>query len=213
MKGSKQPSSKLFYVIAGLVILFGLLISTWIFKDSDIGMYPTMIADAYREDQHHLNVPGSANVKLTRPGAYGIYYEYSLVSDSVENNPKLPPAIDCSLTSKLTGAEMEGVPDYVETNRYWTKDQVRTGVLIMSITVDEPGSYTFACHYQDGSTEPEIFVALGPNYFWEFLRVTWKISLSMFGAVITLCGSFLIGLIVFVIGLVKRRGEINARSS
>ena len=98
---------------------------------------------------------------------------------------------------------MKAVPDYVETNRYWSKDQGGIGVLIMSITVNEPDTYTFACHYQDGSTEPEIAVALGPNYIWEFLKVVGKISLSLFGAMTTLCGSILIGLSIAVVVAVK----------
>ena len=98
---------------------------------------------------------------------------------------------------------MKATPDYVETNRYWSRNQGGTGVLIMSITVIEPDTYTFACHYQDGSTEPEIAVALGPNYFWEFLKVAGKISLSLFGAMTTLCGSILIGLIIAIVVAVK----------
>jgi len=202
MKEKEQIHSWWFYGIAVLVIIFGTLISAWILNDSGIGMYPAMIADAYGEGQHRLTVPGSKDIKLTRTGAYGIYYEYSLVSASVDP-PPLPPKFDCSLTSKSTLAEMEAVPDYVENNRYWSKDRDRTGVLIMSITVKEPDTYTFACYYQDGSSVPEIVVALGPNYFWEFLRVAGKISLSLFGTITTLCGSILIGLIIIVVVAVK----------
>lgn len=206
MKEKKQLSGRWIYGCAVLVILFGTLISAWIFNNSGIGMYPATIADAYGEGQHRLSVPGYKDVNLTRTGAYGIYYEYSQVSSVRHPNEKMPPAIDCSLTSKSTGAEMEAAPDYVESNRYWSKDQDRTGVLIMSITVDKPDTYTFACYYQDGSTEPEIVVTLGPNYVWEFLRVAWKISLPLFGGMTTLCGSILIGLIIIVVVAIKRRG-------
>ena len=202
MKEKKQKPSRWLYGIAILPILFGTLVCAWILKNSGIGMYPAMIADAYGEDQHHLAVPGSKDIKLTRTGAYGIYYEYSLVSASIDL-PPMPPKIDCSLTSKSTGAEMEAAPDYVETNRYGSKDRDRSGVLIMSITVDDPDTYTFACHYQDSSTEPEIVVALGPNYVWEFLGVAGKITLSLFGAMTTLCGSILIALIITLIVAVK----------
>ena len=101
---------------------------------------------------------------------------------------------------------MEATPDYVETNRYWSKDQGDIGVLIMSITVNDPDTYTFTCHYQNGNKEPEITVALGPNYVWEFLRVAGKIALSMYVGAITFCGSILIGMIVVVLVAIKRRG-------
>ena len=205
MKEKKQIRSRWFYGGAVLVILFGILISAWVLKDSGLTQYPTMIADAYGEEQHRLSVPGSKDIKLTRAGAYGIYYEYSPANSLRGPSERMPPAIDCSLTEKSTGAETEAVPDYVETNRYWSKDQVTTGVLIMSVTVNGPGAYTFACHYQDGSIEPEIGVALGPNYVWEFLSVAGKISLSLFKAMAISFMSVAIGLIIVFIVAIKRR--------
>jgi hypothetical protein len=205
MKANKQLPSRWFYGVAVLVIFVGILISAWILVNSGIGKYPTLIVESYNEKQHRLSAPGFKDIMLTRTGAYGIYYEYSRLPSS-DDYPKIPSAIECSLTSKSTGAETEAVPDFVETNRYWSKDRDRSGVLIMSITVDDPDTYTFTCHYQNGSTEPEIVVALGPNYFWEFLKVAGKISLSLIGATIALCGSILIGFCLTVIVAIKRRG-------
>jgi hypothetical protein len=192
------------YSIIGLVILLGALISAFLFKKSGITMYPALITDAYREEQHHLNVPGSRDVKLTRTGAYGIYYERSMVPAAADSRVKMPPAIECSLTSQSTGAKIEAVHDYVETNRYWFKDQGGSGVLIMSVMVDTPDIYTFTCHYQDRSKEPEVVVALGPNYFWEFLRVAWKIGLPLLGSIGLICGSLLLALITVVVVAIKR---------
>jgi hypothetical protein len=79
------------YGVAVLVILFGTLISALLFKNSGVTTYLTMIADAYCEEQHHLNVPGSVDIKLTRTGAYGIYYEFSLVS-SIYPDEGMPSA-------------------------------------------------------------------------------------------------------------------------
>ena len=205
MMEKKRIPSRWFYGTALLVILFGTLTAAWVLIDSGIAIYPAMIADAYGEGQHRLVVPGSRDIKLARAGAYGIYYEYSQVNSIRDPNEIMPPAIDCSLTSKSTGAETEAVPDYVETNRYWSKDQVTTGVLIMSITVNRPGTYAFACHYQDDSIEPEISVALGPNYFWEFLRVAGKFSLSIFRMIAISFVSVAIGLIIAITVAIKRR--------
>jgi hypothetical protein len=201
----KQVLSRWLYAIAILVVILGLLAAAWILKTSGIVTYPTRIADTFSEAQHRLSVPGSKDVKLTRTGAYGIYYEYS-PSSSLLDYPRSIPAIDCSLTSQSTGAKVKAAPDYVETNRYEAKNQNRTGVLIMSITVDEPDTYTFACRYQNGRERPEITVALGPNYVWEFLRAAGKGGLGLLGAMTTLCGSMLVGLLIVVIVAVKRRG-------
>jgi hypothetical protein len=200
-----QPS-RWFYGIAILVILFGALISVWYLVDRGIGNYPAMITDAYDEEQHHLSVPGSVDVNLVRKGVYSIYYEINPRSAVVNYPNIMPPAIECSLVSKSTGAKTQAAPDYVETNRYWSKDQDRLGVLIMSLTVDEPDTYTFACNYEDGRSEPNILVALGPNYVWEFLKVAGKISLSLFGATAIFCGSSLMALIIVIIVAIKRRG-------
>ena len=200
----KQLASRLVYGIALLPILFGTLVCAWGLGNTGIGMYPAMIADAYSEGQHRLTVPGSKDIELARTGACGIYYEYSPVSALVDP-PTLPPAIDCSLTSKSTGAEVEAAPDYVDTNRYWSKDRDRTGVLIMSIRVDEPDSYTFACNYQDGGREPEIVVALGPNYFWEFLSIVGRTVVSTVGGLSLLFGSGAVAVIVVIVIAVKRR--------
>jgi hypothetical protein len=202
MNEDKKNHSRWLFAIPVLIILGGVLISVLLFRSSGIGTYPTLIADAYREEQHHLNVPGSMDVKLMRTGAYGIYYENSLVS-SISPGEEIPPAIECSLTSKSTGTEILAVPDYVKTNRYLSKD-LHTGVLIMSITVDEPDSYTFACNYQNGSTEPKIVVAMGPNYFWEFLRVAGRISLSLFLGICTLSGSILLALIILIVVIILK---------
>jgi hypothetical protein len=199
---NNRSPSRWYYGIAGLIVLVGIFSTVYLFKRSGIATYPVLIADAYDEEQHHLKVPGSKDVKLVRTGAYGIYYENNLI----DTHEEVLPAIDCSLTSKSTGVKIEAVPDYVETNRYWSNDQNRNGVLIMSITVDKPDRYRFACHYQDGSTRPEISVALGPNYFWEFLRVAWKISLPTLGVMSTFCGSLLLALLFVIVVAIKRAG-------
>jgi len=203
MNENKKSLSPWLFGIPVLIFLGGVLISILLFSGSGIGTYPTLIADAYREEQHHLNVPGSRDINITRTGAYGIYYEYSLVS-SVYPDEGLPPAIDCSLTSESTGTEIAAVPDYVETNRYRSKD-LHTGVLIMSITVNQPDSYTFACNYQDGRTGPEISVAIGPNYFWEFIRVAVRIFISSIAGMAILLGSMAIAVVVLTVIIIKRR--------
>ena len=211
MKEKKQLPSRWFYGIAVLIIIFGTLISAWIMKDAGLGMYPAMIGDAYSENQHQLSIPGSKDIKLTRTGAYGIYYVYNMSSSSTDYQ-NMPPAIDCSLTSKSTGKEIKAAPDFVKTNRYWSKNQADTGVLIMSITVNEPNTYKFACQYQDDSTAPEIDVALGPNYIWEFIRVAGKIGFSLIGAMTTICVSTFIGVIIIIIIAVKR-GQWNSKNN
>ncbi len=199
MKTDHKYMMKWLSGLAILVFLSGILISATLVKNAGITHYPTMIADAYREKQHRLSIPGSAEVHLMRTGAYGVYYESSRVAASAEDFVKMPPEIQCTLTSVSTGKTIQAVPDYVETNRYWSKDKDSLGVLVMSLTVDEPGTYNFACGYIDDYIQPEITVALGPNYFWEFLRISGKIALPVIGGISIFFTSVLLATLLLII--------------
>ena len=205
MKMKKQTLHRWLFSLAGLILLAGLLMTALFFKQAHLNRYPTLIAAAYQDTQHHLVVPGDMEVKLTRTGAYGIYFENDLTS-SIYPNVEIPPVLDCTLTSQGNGAVIEAVPDYVKTNRYTSRD-LHAGVLIMSLTVVKPGTYIFACNYQDGRTEPDIRVALGPNYFWEFLRVVWEISLPLLGGSSILCGSVVLTILLLVSGIVIKMSK------
>jgi hypothetical protein len=199
MKDKPKIPSRGLYGLALFVILGGLLLSAWMITGAGLESFPERIAEAYDEEQHRLSVPGSIEVSLTRAGAYGIYYESSPPADA-----QIPPAIACSLKSNSTGTETTAAPDYVETNRYWAKGRTSTGVLIMSLTVDEPGIYRFTCRYQDGSSGPESVVAMGPNYVWEFLKVVGKIGLPLLAGLSVLCASGLLALLIVIIVTILR---------
>jgi len=198
MKTKQKNLHRWLFVLSLLIVLLGLLISGLVIKGKK--SYPTFISDVYQEQQHHMMVPGKTTVQLNRRGAYGIYYVYDLMSLS-NSSHDIPPEISCMLTSDALETKIEAVPDYVETNRYQLQNNY-AGVLIMSLTVNKPGTYTLACDYNDGGTEPEIMVALGPNYFWEFIRVVWKIGFPVLGGGSILCGSILLSFLFLVIGIV-----------
>jgi hypothetical protein len=211
MKEKQQSPGRWAYAIPILVLVLGLMLSAWIWIGAGFWKYPDMIEKAFGEEQHHLNVPGAKEVTLNRTGAYGIYYVYNLEAYRVKQ-PQVPPAMDCSLTSKSTGAVTQAVPDYVETNRYGSEDQDRMGVLIMSLTVDKPDDYTFACRYQDDMQGQETTVALGPNYAWEFLRVAGRIGLPLVGGMITICGSVLLALFIVIFIAIKRQVSLRQQT-
>jgi len=108
------------------------------------------------------------------------------------------------LTSKTTGADVGVAPDYVETNTYSTKDRERVGVLIQSITIDEPGAYTFSCRYADGRSQPEIVLAVGPNFMWEFFGIAARSGVTLAAGVVALFGSGLVAIAIAIVIAVKR---------
>ena len=102
---------------------------------------------------------------------------------------------------------IQAVPDYVESNRYWSKEEGGLSVLVMSISIDEPGNYTFECSYNDGQTEPKIVITLGPNYYWEFLKVVWNLGLPILGSISLTSMSILVTLFLIIIGFVLNRSN------
>ena len=198
MKNKNLSLHQWFFSFAGLIFLVGFSLSLTILSRSNVHLYPAMIASAYQRTRHHLMVPGERDVNLTRSGAYGIYYVHELM-DPGFTEEEILPAIDCVLISRTTENVFKAVPDYVKTNRYRESGQ-RIGVLVMSITIDDPGIYTFSCNCEDVLNGEEIHVALGPNYFWEFLRVAWKIAGPLLGGINILCGSLVMTFLLLVIG-------------
>ena len=157
------------------------------------------------DDLTQLIVPGSADIPFAKPGAYAVYYEYRSFLNGVRyETGTQPPMLDCSLTSKVSGAKVYAVPDFVESNIYETQEKVRIGVLIKSITIDDPGIYTFACTYRDGSIQPEIVVSVGPNFIWEFFNIFTKVGGSILSGTAVFFFAILISLIVVLIVVVKR---------
>ena len=109
------------------------------------------------------------------------------------------------MTSKTSGEDVGVVPDYVETNTYSTKDRERVGVLIRSITIDEPGTYTFSCRHADGSSQPKIVLAVGPNFMWEFLGIAVRSGATLVAGGVAFFGSGLVAAVVAIVIAVKRR--------
>jgi len=207
MKANNHSSQRWLFIIAALICLIGSVTSLIIFRQSDIRLYPTKIATAYKQGRHQLVVPGQKDVNLKRCGAYGIYHIRKL-SDQNYSELEIPPKIDCRLISKKTGEVIKAVPDYVKTNRFRLSTQ-SFGVLIMSITVKEPGTYIFSCDNLDEKNNKEMLVALGPNYFWEFLCVIWNVALPLFGGFSILCVTFVITSLLILAGLFLKFFNLN----
>jgi hypothetical protein len=176
---------RMWFSIAVLVFVTGCLIAAILIISSLIS-YPSLIREAYKSPIQKVEVPGEAEIDLSRKGAYAVYYE------SAHDPTDGPPALDCSLTSKTTGDDIPLVPDYVPTNRYSTKDGSRVGVLIYSTTINDPSLHTLSCAYPDGRVSPKLMLAIGQNYFFEFLRVAWNMGGSLLRGAGVLCGSFVL---------------------
>lgn len=201
------------YCFAASVLALGCLIAAILFNKSGLGDYPSLIADAYKSPLQKVEIPGEADLVLARKGAYAVYYERHKGSYI---NAEWPPTLDCSLTSKTTGEDVPLVPDYVPSNQYSTKDGDQVGVLIYSTTVEDPGLHTLSCDYADGRLSPKLVLAVGPNYFFEFLRVAWNLGGLIIGGLGVLCASSTLAVVITIAVFLTRRkttqasGEVEA---
>jgi hypothetical protein len=206
MSERKMRPSGWTYAVAALIPLFGCLIAMVMAYQWFPGLPGTWQAKMSLENLTQVVVPGSQDITFAKSGAYAVYYEYrSVVDGAVYASSETPPALACSLTSKETGTDVGVVPDYVETNKYSSKDRERVGVLIRSITIDKPGTYTFSCRYVDGSSQPEIVLAVGPNFVWEFLGIAARTIVTALAGLAVLLGSGAVAAVVVIVIAVKRR--------
>jgi hypothetical protein len=198
------------YGLAALVLVLGCLGGMTMLYLATNGL-PSALAAAYDLDRlTQVVVPGSADLTLSRTGAYAVYYEYQSVVDGVAYvTSETPPPLVCSLTAQATGREIPVVLDFVATNRYYADWGRRQGILVMSTTIDEPGDYTFSARYPDGRESPQIVLAVGQNIFWEVggvaVSVAGSVLSGVLGGLIVLCGSVLAAVAIAIVVAVKRQ--------
>ena len=206
MSKQKLKPSVWTYGLAALIPVIGCLIAMALVYQWFPGLPGTFEAKMDLDNLTQVVVPGTEQITFAERGAYAVYYEYRSVVDGVVfAGSQTPPALVCSLTSSATGADVSVVPDYVKTNTYSTKDRERVGVLIRSITMDVPGTYTFSCHYADGSSHPEIVLAVGPNLDWEFLSIAARTVLTALAGLAVLLGSSALAVFIVIVVAVGRR--------
>jgi len=205
MNYTKIKPKRWVYLLAALPLILGCILIKMIDYQS-ITNFPSTVKERYNLDNlTQVVVPSSVDISFANPGAYGVYYEYHSVVNGVKyDTGKGPPALECNLTSKKSGTKVNAVPDFVESNVYHTKDQERIGVLIMSITIPDPGIYSFFCQYSNGKTRPDIVVAVGPNFVWEFFKISAVIGRSICSGIAVIFFAVLVSIIVAVIITIMR---------
>jgi hypothetical protein len=200
MSASKPKPTRWYYVLAILIPIFACL-GTALLVYPTVPELPGALGATGIHNLTQVVVPGSADIFFPKAGAYAVYYEYRSIVDGVRyDGDKYPPSINCELTSKATGEDIPLAPDYIEGNKYETQNQERVGVLIKSVSIDQPGVYSFSCHYTDGRTYPPIVLAVGPNIVWEFFNVAAKpVAAIIFGGLVFVCAC---GISMLIIGIV-----------
>jgi hypothetical protein len=208
MSEKKLKPTRWYYVLALLLPVFACAL-TALLAYQNVPKLPGALEATGIDSLTQVTVPGSAEINFPKAGAYAVYYEYRSVIDGKNYaRGKYPPSINCQLTSKATGEDIELASPHAEGDIYVTQNRERAGVLLNSISINQPGVHIFSCRYTDGRTQPQIILAVGPNIIWEFFNLAAK----PFAAFV--CGSFVfigaLGISVLIIGIVafkRRRAE------
>ena len=214
MSEKKAKSSRWLYGLAVMVPVLGCLIAMVLVYRWVPGLPGTFGAKLNLDTMTQVVMPGSEEIIFAESGAHAVYYEYRSVVDGVAYaSSEKPPALACTLTSRATGAEVGLVPDYVRTNAYATKGRERVGVLIQSVTINRPGAYTFTCRYADGRSKPQVVLAVGPNFVWEFFGIAARTALTLGAGLAVLLGSILVAVLVALAVFLRRRRSPGADDS
>jgi hypothetical protein len=213
MSASNLKPTRWYYVLALLIPILACL-GTALLVYPTVPELPGALEAAGIHNLTQVVVPGSADIYFPKAGAYAVYYEYRSIIDGVRyDRDKYPPSINCQLTSKATGEDIPLAPDYIEGNKYETQNQERVGVLIKSISIDQPGVYNFSCHYTDGRTYPQIVLAVGPNIVWEFFNIAVKpIAAVICGILVFVCACGISVLIIGFVAFKRHQSKISLAS-
>ena len=205
MSERKARPSGWYYAVAAVIPVLGCLTAMALMYQWFPGLPGSLESKMNLDDLTQVVVPGSEDITFAKSGAYAVYYEYrSVVDGVVYSSSGNPPALACTLTSRATGADVAVVPDYVPTNTYSTKDQERVGVLIRSLTIPKPGTYDLACQHLDSNTGPEIVLAVGPNFVWEFFGIAARSGVTLAAGGVALFGSALVATVIAIVVAVNR---------
>ena len=202
MSESKPKPTGWYYVLAILLPIFACLGTACIVSVA-VPKLPGALEVFRTENLTQVVVPGSAEIRFPKAGAYAVYYEYRSNTDGVSYaRDQRPPTMTCQLISDRTGEAIPLAPSTVAGDVYTYPD--RAGVMFKRFSIDQPGVYDFSCQYPYGGSYPKRVMAVGPNLIWEFFNVALKPIAGVLAGALAFAAACGISMLIVGIVAVKR---------
>jgi hypothetical protein len=183
----KQPlkPSRWYYGLAVLVFVVGAVFFVRILYKNLSSLTDTLI---------QVIVPGEKEITLSDVGKYTIFYEYQSVVDGKIYVTGDLAGLQCALTSKETGANIE-LSRPTMSSTYAVGG--RAGKSVLAFSIDQPGNYRFSAWYSEGQKGQEIVLAIGSGF-------TKKLTGTIFNGIAIFFGTIAISSAIVVITAIKR---------
>jgi hypothetical protein len=186
MVSQEISPSRGYYALAALVFLAGLGFFVFVLWKGLTGATSKL---------QQVVAPGRAEITLSEPGDYTIFYEHeSVIGNRVYSTTEDVPGLECTLVSKNTGAPVQLSRSTVNTTYSFGG---RSGKSVLDFHVGQPGIYELTSGYPRSGQGPEVVLAVGHG-------VTMGILTTVFGALGIFFGSIALSLAILVVTLVKR---------
>ncbi len=183
---NNHPPSRAYYGVAGVVLAAGVALFVVVLLKG-IRSIPSKV--------QQVAAPGTAELTLSRPGDYTIFYEYqSVLGNRVYSTGQGVPGLECTLVSKSTQSPVALTHAAVNSNYSFGG---RSGKSVFDFHIEQPGVYEFTSSYPQGEQGEEVVLAVGQG-------VVTGILSTVFGGLAILFGTIGLTIAIIVITAVKR---------
>jgi hypothetical protein len=158
------------YIIAVLVMVIGLGLDAW-FVYEYLGRIPAAM--------QQVVVPGHWEITLPESGSYTIFHETQSTVGGRRYTARSVPGLKLELTSKDGARRIPLISPTAQTTYTFSG---RSGVSLMSFTIDRPGPYVLSAEY--AAQGPQTVLAIGRFGDWFFWVLTRAIAIAAITLVI-----------------------------
>jgi hypothetical protein len=145
-------------------------------------------------------VPGHVDLTLTQAGTYTIFLEEnSVVNGRVFSATQSVSGLECAVSEQ--GANERSIPVQAARGSVHYSVNERSGRSILQFVVAESGRYAFACGYAEGTSGPQVVVAVGTGVGKQIGGTVLRSLASMFG------GFGLCGIVILVVYLLREKSK------